>query len=304
MYTAAAADSESDANTFNSKSESAPAPNHQVDTSSGSNMNVSIAFNTSNNNVPFNTVLISPPFGGEGALGSGGGDFMFAAAAKAARSWSNGLSCTRLAPFLGCFVGVHRCQLRIGIQQSSHPNSNSNPAPDIFTPMPLAAWTGEAAQIQPQSQSPLYRHNCSLNASRNTNCTLNLNLNPTSNDNGNIHHITLRQYSLPNLCSRNSTCSPNPNFSFDPDRSFCFLFPGFNRPKLLLRNTLRRRSRVKRGNMVKVNIIIINPQALPVSGVLRLLHHQGRVQGEWAHVQTQFQTWTQGQAQVHSKKQF
>ncbi|KAF8494045.1 hypothetical protein BU17DRAFT_103791 [Hysterangium stoloniferum] len=56
MYTAAAADSESDANTFNSKSESAPAPNHQVDTSSGSNMNVSIAFNTSNNNVPFNTV--------------------------------------------------------------------------------------------------------------------------------------------------------------------------------------------------------------------------------------------------------
>ncbi|KAF8515115.1 hypothetical protein BU17DRAFT_68063 [Hysterangium stoloniferum] len=164
---------------------------------------------------------------GKGALGFGGGDVMFAVAAKAAGSWSNGISRTRVAPLLGCFVQI-----------------------------PLG--TGEAVQIQPQSQLQLYRHNCSLNANCNTNCTLNLNLNPTSNDIDGINHTTLRQNSLPHPRSRNSTRNP------DPDRSFCFLCPRLSRPKLPLRSKLRRCSRVKRGNMVKVNnIIIINPQAVP-----------------------------------------
>ncbi|KAF8515105.1 hypothetical protein BU17DRAFT_68055 [Hysterangium stoloniferum] len=86
----------------------------------------------------------------------------------------------------------------------------------------------------------LYGHNCSLNANRNTNCTLNLNLNPTANDNGSIHHITIRQTSLPNPRSHNSTRNP------DPDGSFCFPFPRLNRPKLSLLNKLRRRSRGQR----------------------------------------------------------
>ncbi|KAF8490306.1 hypothetical protein BU17DRAFT_72349 [Hysterangium stoloniferum] len=278
MYTAAAADSESDANTFNSKSESAPAPNHQVDTSSGSNMNVSIAFNTSNNNVPFNTVLISPPFGGEGALGSGGGDFMFAAAAKAAGSWSNGMSCMRLAPFLGCLLGC--------IVSNAYPHTAVFPSQFQFQPCTGYLHTGFINDVEFQ----LFYYLSGVFVSDALG---------GGDGGGGADPTTVTVAALsPQLQSQRQ---PQHKLHAQSQSQ-----PHFQRqwPKLLLRNTLRRRSRVKRGNMVKVNINIINPQALPVSGVLRLLHHQGRVQGEWAHVQTQFQTWTQGQAQVHSKKQF
>ncbi|KAF8508419.1 hypothetical protein BU17DRAFT_70818 [Hysterangium stoloniferum] len=269
----------SDTNTFNSKFESAPAPNPQVYTSSGSNMNISMAFNTSTTTSASTPLPSHRPFTSRPSLDRYEfGDYTPTSSASVGVMIPE---CVRWLMF-----GTEGSRFAICTEFSFQ--------------MALEAGAGEALQIQPQSQSQLYRHNCSLNANRHTNCTLNLNLNHTSYDNDSIHHIALRQNSLLNPRSRNSTRN------LDPDRPSCFLSLRLNRPKLPLRNKLRRRGRVKRGNMIKVNIIIINPQAVPVVE-WKWGWGRGRwtcVQGDRAHMQTQFQTWPQGQAQCKANLVF